>query len=140
MEDKTTSAGFLGRGWAWPPAFDHATGEVAMLSGEADIRNSLELMLATRPGERELAPFYGANMQDLVFEPMDLGLKNQMRTRLIDRIRINEPRVVAEDVRFEEDRLEGILTVHVTYRVIATNNRYNLVYPYYLNGGEGVER
>lgn len=107
-----------------------------MLAGEADIRNSLELMLATRPGERELAPLYGANMQDLVFEPMDVGTKTIMRNRLIDRIRINEPRVVAEDVRFEEDRLEGVLKVSVTYRVIATNNRYNLVYPYYLDGGK----
>lgn len=109
-----------------------------MLSGEADIRNSLELMLATRPGERELAPLYGANMEDLVFEPLDLGLKNQMRARLIDRIRLNEPRVTAEDVRFEEDRLEGVIRVHVTYRVIATNNRYNLVFPYYLDGGKEV--
>jgi phage baseplate assembly protein W len=136
MEEKATSAGFLGRGWAWPPVFDHATGEVEMLAGEADIRNSLELMLATRAGERELAPLYGANMQDLVFEPMDVGTKTIMRNRLIDRIRINEPRVVAEDVRFEEDRLEGVLKVSVTYRVIATNNRYNLVYPYYLDGGK----
>src|SRR5688572_19033526 len=104
MEETATNAGFLGRGWAWPPAFDHASGEVEMLAGEADIRNSLELMLATRPGERSLAPLYGANMQDLVFEPMDLSTQTLMRSRLIDRIGFQEPRVVAEDVRFEEDR------------------------------------
>jgi len=138
MEEKATSAGFLGRGWAWPPAFDHGSGEVEMLAGEADIRNSIELMLATYPGERELAPLYGANMQDLVFEPMDLGTKTMMRQRLMDRMRINEPRVVPEDVRFEEDSLQGILTLHVTYRVIATNNRYNLVYPYYMAGRKEV--
>ena len=109
-----------------------------MLAGEADIRNSIELMLATYPGERELAPLYGANMQDLVFEPMDLGTKTMMRQRLMDRMRINEPRVVPEDVRFEEDSLQGILTLHVTYRVIATNNRYNLVYLYYIDGRKEV--
>lgn len=107
-----------------------------MLSGEADIRNSLELMLATRPGERDLAPLYGANMEDMVFEPMNLTTQTVMKSRLVDRIHLNEPRVVAEDVRFEQNLTEGSLIVHVTYRVIATNNRYNLVYPYYLNGGK----
>jgi uncharacterized protein len=138
MEQDATMAGFLGRGWAWPPSFDLASGEVEMLSGEEDIRNSLELMLATRAGERELAPLYGANMEDMVFEPMNLGTQAMMRTRLVDRMRVNEPRVVAEEVRFEENQTEGVLLVHLRYRVIATNNRYNLVYPYYLNGGEEV--
>jgi phage baseplate assembly protein W len=139
MEDQGTSAGFLGLGWAWPPSFDHATGEVKMLAGEADIRNSLEILLSTRPGERELAPFYGANMEDLVFEPMDLGTQTFMRNRLVERMRINEPRVVVEHVRFEQDSLAGKLTLHLAYRVIATNNRFNLVYPYYLNGGKEVD-
>ena len=109
-----------------------------MLSGEADIRNSLELMLATHPGERDLAPLYGANMQDMVFAPMDRTTQTIMKSRLVDRIHLNEPRVVAEDVRFEQDPIEGSLIVHLTYRVIATNNRYNLVYPYYLDGGKEV--
>lgn len=137
MEEKTTSAGFLGRGWAWPPAFDAESGEVEMLEGEADIRNSLELMLATRQGERQLAPFYGANMEDMVFAQMDNATQNLMRSRLVERIRFQEPRVIAEEIRFEVDVLGGILKLHLTYRVIATNNQYNLVYPYYLDGREG---
>lgn len=131
-------AGFLGRGWAWPPSFDATTGEVEMLAGEADIRNSLELLLATRPGERALAPLYGGNMEDVLFEPMDLGTQTLMRNRLVERMRLNEPRVVVEEVRFEQDHLEGMLVVHLTYRVIATHHRYNLVYPFYLNGGKEV--
>ncbi|MFN8395498.1 MAG: GPW/gp25 family protein [Bacteroidia bacterium] len=138
MDSNIDTGGILGRGWAWPPAFDHNTGEVAMLSGEADIRNSLEIMLATHPGERDLAPVYGANMQDMVFTPMDRTTQTIMKSRLVDRIHLNEPRVVAEDVRFEQDQIEGSLIVHLTYRVIATNNRYNLVYPYYLDGGKEV--
>ena len=136
MEDKTTSAGFLGRGWAWPPAFDIDSGEVEMLEGEADIRNSLELMLATRQGERDLAPLYGANMEDLVFQPMDIATQTLMRARLVERMRVQEPRVVAENVRFEAYPNDGVLKLHLTYRVIATNNQYNLVYPYYLDQRE----
>ena len=101
MEEKSKSAGYLGRGWAWPPAFVQELGEVEMLEGEADIRNSLEILLATRPGERELAPYYGGNMEDLVFEPMDVRTQTIMRSQLIDRIRLQEPRVIAEDVKFE---------------------------------------
>ena len=52
---------FLGTGWAFPPEF-HRYGEqagVKLVSEEEDIRESLGILLSTRPGERIMQPGYG---------------------------------------------------------------------------------
>mgnify|MGYP000918148329 FL=1 len=43
---------FLGRGWAFPPAF--ASGGARMTEDEADIDASLRILFGTTPGERFL--------------------------------------------------------------------------------------
>ena len=40
-----------------------------------------------------------------------------------------------EDVSFEEQSVEGLLPIRLTYTVVRTNNRNNMVYPFYLNEG-----
>ena len=42
-----SDAGFLGRGWAFPPRFDAGGAEVAMVSGHDDIAQCLTILLAT---------------------------------------------------------------------------------------------
>ena len=59
---------FLGRGWAFPPAF--ASGGARMTEDEADIDASLRILFGTTPGERFLQPKYGLDMHELMFEPL----------------------------------------------------------------------
>lgn len=47
------------------------TGRVDMVEGAAAVRQSLLLLLSTRPGERVMRPGYGCNLHRLVFEPND---------------------------------------------------------------------
>src|SRR5438270_10819358 len=49
---------FLGIGWNFPPAFDNVGSEVQMLKGEDDIQSSLQVLLATRLGERVMQPWF----------------------------------------------------------------------------------
>ena len=46
-------------------------GSLAMVSGDAAVRQSLLLLLSTRPGERLMRPTYGCNLSQLVFAPND---------------------------------------------------------------------
>jgi len=61
---------FLGTGWSFPPKFNAAQGSVEVTSDELDIQRSLEILLATRKGERVMQPDYGCNLDEMVFEPM----------------------------------------------------------------------
>ena len=63
---------FLGRGWSFPPTFDRKVGGVQMLEHEDDIASSLHILLSTARGERIMVPQYGCNMDELVFENLDM--------------------------------------------------------------------
>ena len=47
---------FLGRGWSFPPSFDHTTGQIRLVEGIEDINQSLEILLSTSLGERVMQP------------------------------------------------------------------------------------
>ena len=48
-----------------------AAGTVGMVSGDALVRQSLMLLLATVPGERVMRPSYGCPLHRLMFQPND---------------------------------------------------------------------
>jgi phage baseplate assembly protein W len=133
---KTDEASFLGRGWSFPPQFDAFTGEAYTSQREADIVESLSILLETRPGERVMQPAYGCRLQDLVFEPMNGETRAAIRLAIQQAIMFFEPRITLQtvDVR-TEDWLGGVLRIGLTYVVNETNTRHNIVFPYYIEEG-----
>jgi phage baseplate assembly protein W len=130
-------AGFLGRGWSFPPAFDPNTG-VCMSTGERDIRESLQILLSTAVGERLLEPGYGCDLHRYVYEPLSASLQAEIEELVRSAILYYEPRIVLERVVVTAVAIEGRLDLHLNYRIPATNTRHNLVFPYYLR--EAVTR
>lgn len=130
---------FLGRGWIFPPTFERATAGVDMLSGDEDVASSLEILLSTQRGERVMLPLYGCGVDALLFEPLDTRQKTLLKDMIETAILYHEPRVDVESVELRDDQeLEGVVLIEVTYRVKSTNSRFNFVYPYYVNEGTDV--
>ena len=63
-----------------------------------------------------------------------------MRNDIARAIILFEPRITLEDVSFEMQQQIGVLLIHLTYTIIRTNNRNNMVYPFYLDEGTNVSR
>jgi len=127
---------FLGRGWAFPPAFDPATGQVATVEAEHDIVESLRILMETRPGERVMQPTYGCRLHDLVFEPMTAETEAEIEVAISRAILFFEPRIVLAAVTVQaDDWPEGTLRIRLDYRVRATNARHNRVFPFYITEG-----
>jgi phage baseplate assembly protein W len=126
------SRSFLGTGWSFPPTFRRESGGVDLVADEADIAESLRILLHTSLGERVMRPRYGANLRDHVFDPMDAAtitfIEDLIRTAVI----YHEPRIRVDGVTVSPDQAAGRLDVGVTYVVRSTNTRFNLVIPYYL--------
>lgn len=131
MEEYT----FLGKGWAFPPQFNKLTATVEMLSNEDDIRNSLQVLLSTRVGERIMQPSYGCNMDVLLFEPINESLISYITDLVFTSIYYSEPRVNPEGVVVQAAEEEGTILITVEYTIRTTNSRHNLVFPFYLNEG-----
>ena len=128
--------GFLGRGWAFPPRFDGASGEAATVSADDDIVESLAILFQTSQGERVMRPAYGSALRDLVFEPLDTETEVAIERAISRAILFYEPRIELIGVTAKAyDVAEGRLEISVAYQVRATNSRHNVVFPYYLREG-----
>jgi phage baseplate assembly protein W len=129
---------FLGIGWGFPPEF-HKRGEALeakMVAEEEDIRESLRILLSTRPGERVMQPDYGCGLHAMVFEGLDESTVTELEDIIQRAILFYEPRITLESIDVNtEDELEGRLKIQLNYNVRKTNTRSNVVYPfYYLEG------
>jgi phage baseplate assembly protein W len=132
---------FLGRGWSFPPTFDRKIAGVQMLEHEADVASSLHILLSTARGERIMVPQFGCNMDELVFESLDTRMRTLMADKIESAILYHESRITLERVQVEDDPVEGLegrVLIGVTYRVKATNSRFNFVFPFYRDEGTDI--
>lgn len=131
----SSDPGFLGRGWAFPPAFSRGGGTVAMVEAEADVAESLRILLQTRIGERVMRPRYGCNLDRLLFEPLSTSLRAYVEDLVRTAILYHEPRVILDGVGLTAVPEGGRLDIEVRYTIARTNSRTNLVFPFYLSEG-----
>lgn len=130
---------FLGTGWSFPPSFDKTNSFVRMSSDEKDIRESLQVLLSTRPGERIMIPDYGCSLETLLFESINLTLTTQITELIRTAIIYYEPRIDLERVTLDgEFIIDGRIDIILDYRIRATNSRQNMVYPFYRNEGNDI--
>jgi phage baseplate assembly protein W len=132
MEPAQHDASFVGRGFFWPMQVDH-TGSIRLTDGASDIDAAMAVVLATAPGERVMRPDFGCRIWDLLFEPVTANLLGLMAQAVRDALTQWEPRVIVETVDTVPDPHDSAgVSIRVGYRVKATNDRRNLVYPFYV--------
>jgi Bacteriophage baseplate protein W len=128
--------GFLGKGWAFPPSFDLEERTAVMVTAEDDIRESLYILLSTIPGERVMLPDYGCFLQEHVFDLMGETLLTHLKGLIEHAILFCEPRITVENISIMvEEASEGRLEITLDYRIIQTNTRNNMVFPFYFKEG-----
>lgn len=132
----TNDESFLGRGWAFPPAFDHDEQTVIMVAAADDIQESLYILLSTIPGERVMLPDYGCLVHQHVFDLAGETLFTHLQGLIEHAILYYEPRIILENVDIVmDDQLAGLLKITLEYKIIQTNTRNNMVIPFYLKEG-----
>jgi phage baseplate assembly protein W len=123
---------FVGTGLAFPLRVDRR-GALALVHGDDDVREAIEIILGTAPGERPMRPEFGCGIHDFVFESIDpytIGrLEREVRVAL-DRW---EPRIDVQEIAIDTDGAgRGELLIDISYTIRATNAVHNLVYPFYV--------
>ena len=137
MENKYNS--FLGQGWAFPPAFNFERGTTELVENEKDIEESIRIILGTIPGERIMFPTFGCPIQKFVFESNNATQMTMLKDAVYDALLFNEPRIKVEKIEIKDDTYEqGIINIKVLYKVIITNTRNNVVYPFYFKEGTNL--
>lgn len=123
---------FVGRGVDFPLRPD-PRGALALVSEVADIERSIRLIMATSPGERPMRPAFGCRIHDLVFASTTPTTIGSIRFEVERSVRRWEPRVDTEQVLVhDDDDVDGLLYIHLVYRIKRTNDERNLVFPFYV--------
>jgi phage baseplate assembly protein W len=132
----TTNRNFLGTGWRFPVDLDR-TGTVSYSHHDDNIRDSIFVILGTAPGERVMRLDFGCSVHDLVFAPNNPTTCALAAHYCEEALMKWEPRIknVAVKARTAPGEPNKIL-VEIEYTVVSTNNRRNVVYPFYLQTSE----
>ncbi|MBP0001102.1 MAG: GPW/gp25 family protein [Cyanobacteria bacterium SID2] len=123
---------FLGVSWQFPVELDESD-RIAMAKYEDSVRQAIWTILGTSKGERVMRPDFGCGIHDLVFAVNSAGTAGRVASEVRRALRQWEPRIDVENVvAFPDTREPNKLLIEINYRVRTTNNRFNLVYPFYL--------
>ena len=110
----------LGQGLAFPPRVG-ADGRLAWSSGELNVRESIQLILLTEPGERLMREEFGCGLRRYLFEPNTTTTRELIRERIAHAISRWEPRVAVEEVIVSEDEADPrLIAVTVLFRLVST--------------------
>ena len=118
MPDRTISLPRIG--WPLLPLPDSG-GRLFYPGLDESVRQSIEIVLRTRPGEQLLRPDFGAGLEDLLHEPNTLTTRRRIRDLVTDSLNLWETRILLDRVEVWEvpDRPAEI-RVEIAYRLRRT--------------------
>lgn len=123
---------FLGAGLAFPLQVDRRGG-IALAHEGTDVEQAIGLIVSTAPGERPMRPEFGCGAHDYVFERIDGYALGRIEHEVRVALKRWEPRIEVLSVGFDTAKAgEGVLVIDIGYRLLATNDVRNLVYPFYV--------
>jgi Bacteriophage baseplate protein W len=123
---------FEGHGWRFPIGLD-ASGAIADASEDNKVRQSIEIILRTAPGERVMRPDFGCQIHDLVFDTISGAMVGQVASVVASALATWEPRIDVLSVNPRQDTDDPTrLLIEIQYRLRSTNSRFNLVFPFYV--------
>jgi uncharacterized protein len=128
---------FLGRGVGFPIQFDN--GDIKSAEDDESIRQSILIILGTAKGERVMRPDFGCGIYDLVFETTTASTAGKISQAVREALLRFEPRIDTIDIQVvpKSDEDGEKIFIGIDYHVRATNNAFNLVYPFYLERSPG---
>ncbi len=128
--------GFLGSGLAFPVRIG-ADGKFVRASDAEAIDRAIMLILGTAKGERLMRPDFGSDLHNFMFQPLSDVNRGRLATAVQDALIAWEPRIRVLGVRVTASRSDpATALIDIEYEIRSSNTRRNLVYPFYLNGGE----
>jgi len=79
------------------------------------IRASLQRILGTSKGERVMQPEFGHNLKQILFEPLDEIIIEDLKREIYSIISTQEPRIAVKDVNFEIDYDNHTIAIAVSF-------------------------
>lgn len=110
----------FGRGLRFPVKVAD-DGRLHWAEGPDDIRQSIQIILLTEPGERLMLPTFGAGLRRFLFAPNNVATHRLVQERIEQALHRWEPRVRVQRVSVEaDDGNPQAATATIHYTLVAT--------------------
>ena len=112
-----------GQSLSFPPRIG-PDGRLAWSSGELNVRESICIILRTRPGERLHLPDFGCGLEQYLFEPNNVANLRLIQEAVKQSLVRWEPRIKLDDVRVALNPADPqMVDITVLYTLVATRKR-----------------
>jgi phage baseplate assembly protein W len=109
----------FGCGVAFPPHLD-GTGQWATSVGAENVRESIQVLLLTRLGERLMYPTYGSSLGTFLFAPNNPATRKSIEAEITRALTMWEPRVTLDSVSVDVDPANAQAAIAtIQYRLVA---------------------
>lgn len=126
---------FIGRGLRFPIKVN-SRGGLDFSGGPDRVRDAIWLILSTGLTERIMRPTFGSSVDDYVFQPNSPAVREALADAIRQALVRWEPRIELDSVRVDPVAGEDSqVMASIEYRLRATNELFNMVYPFYLQEG-----
>lgn len=122
------SSNLYGQSVEFPPRVG-TDGRMQWSSGELNVRESICIILRTRPGERVMRADFGCGLDRYLFEPNDISILRLIQEEVKQSILRWEPRVSLNDIVVAlnpADARAVDITIYYTLIAAQTQDRLNL--------------
>lgn len=78
------------------------TGDINILKDDVAIKNAVKNIILTKPGEKLYEPNFGSRVTDLLFEPIDFIILDEIKVEIYRVLDLYEPRITVQNVTLNE--------------------------------------
>ncbi|MDH3299300.1 MAG: GPW/gp25 family protein [Acidimicrobiia bacterium] len=122
----------LGRGPAFPLVPNPVRKSLDYHQGSRKVRESIELILMTEPGERVMRPDFGCGLRRFLMEPNTVATRSRLERTVTRALELFEPRINLLDVRAIPGDEPSLVNLSIRFEHRLDGSEGVLVYPFYL--------
>ena len=112
----------------WPLLPVPENGSMRYPTMEESVRQSIRIILLTRPGEQLRRPEFGAGLQHFLHESNTLTTRHRIQGKILEALSLWEPRIIVDRVEVweVEDRRDAV-RVEIVYRLKRTGTAVSMM-------------
>ncbi|MGW8784359.1 GPW/gp25 family protein [Streptomyces sp. NPDC055796] len=107
-------------------------GGLGWVAGAAAIRQSIETVLDTEPGERVMRPTFGCGLRRHLMAPDTPATRTAIAAEIAEALTAWEPRIRVTEVAVTPGEEPALVWIDIAYVHLLDQRPDNLVYPFYL--------
>jgi phage baseplate assembly protein W len=112
---------------SWPFLPVPQAGQLIYPDLARSVRDSIRIILTTRPGEQLMRPRFGAGIQNFLDEGNTLALRRQIQTAILENLQGYENRIAVDAVDVDPVvNSPSEIQVQIHYRLLRTNTPQQL--------------